>query len=281
MKKITLAEFSMAKPLRLPAFAWTPRQLFSEVRCELAQESKQALTYAELGTIMGCPKTTAYRWFEILQHPNVVGLFACLERLPAVTRQQFVESHCRIVADFQHPWLSHSPARIGKMLELLNKERGLTVIAGGRDLARKFVFSAFGNAYHHLHAGSHKMTGLDLHRPDRIVPLESCTYLDGPGLDEMRRFVLKVWPRIVTTSARIVMLNGLWPIQDLRQDILGLAERTHVVLACAGVPEMRGIARQVHSPIHLVTIFDSKLVDQGIRLNLRRLKNPNSRGKVR
>jgi hypothetical protein len=267
---------STANTLSLPAFPWSGRQLFSDIRTALAQEHAAVSTYAGLGDIMGVPKTTAYRWFQEFEHPNIIGLFACLERLPLARRQHLVDSHCRIFADFEHPWLSHSPARVGKMLELLNKKRGLTIMAGGQELYRSFLFNAFGNACHRLHADRRKVTALDLRPPDHVVPLEFCTYPDGPGLPEVRRTVLTLWPRIVTTSARIVLLNGVWPMQDLRQDILRLAERTHVVLACAGAPEVRSIAREVHTPIHLVTILESKIAKQGIRLNLRRVKNANS-----
>jgi len=259
--------------LRLPAFRWTTRSLWSEIRAKLDEKHKRSLTFAELGAIMGCPKTTAYRRFEELDHPTLVSLFACLEHLSPPVREQLLTSRCRVFADLEHPWISHSPARVGKLLELLNKDRGLTIISGGSELARDFVFNALGTSYHRLHANSRKIAALDLHRPDDVVPLEFCTYVEGAGLENVRKLVLPLWPRIVTTSARMVMLNGVWPIHDLRQDIFHLAARTHVVLATAGTPEVRRIVREVATPIHLITVSESKLVEQGIRLNLRRLKN--------
>lgn len=279
MKKKQLG--SRAKLLTSPAFPWSGRLLFSELRGMLAREHRAPGTYADLAQIMGVGKTTAYRWFEEgVDQPNVIGLFACLERLPLSKRQDFVESHCRMFADFQHPWILHSPARVGKLMELLNKQRGLTIIAGGRDLARSFVFHALGNAYHRLHRNTrYKITGLDLCPPDRVIPLEFCTYVDGSGLEDLQQIILTLWPRIVTTSAQNVMLSGVWAFQNLRQDILRLADRLHVVLACAGTPEIRSIARQLHSPIHLITVFDLKRASQGIRLHLRQIRNAKPRRK--
>lgn len=267
---------STANIVQLPGFSWSGRQAFSELRMTINREQQRSLTYDELGAVMGIPRTTTYRWIEELEHESILGLFACLERLPTTDRQHFVDSHCRIFPGFAHPALAHSPAQVGKLIELLQKPRGLTIISGGRDFARKFVFNAFGHTCHQLHSKRWPLTGLDLNPPGRLVPLEFCTYVQGRGLDGIRQAVLRIWSKIVTTSARIVMLNGLWLLEDLRQDILRLAGRAHVVLACSGTPDLNHIRRQLSSPIHLVVVFDSKVVPGGIRMNCRQLKHAKS-----
>lgn len=280
MRKQTGKEcLSTAKILAVPAFPWSGRGFFKDVRAQLAREHNTPVTYAAFAEIMGCPKTTAFRWSEEVDHKNIVALFACLERLSATARQEFIEAHCRVLPELEHPWLSHWPASIGKLRELLSKERGLSVIAG-RQSSRTFLFHAFGHAYRRLHGKNRRATGLDLHRPNRVVPLEFCTYVEGAALAQIRCAVVTLWPRIVTTSARMVMLNGVWLIQELREDILRLAERTHVVLACAGIPEIRSLALKVQTPIHLVTVSESKLVEQGICLNVRQLRKANSSTKT-
>lgn len=68
-EKIKKANASTPRLLCLPAFHWTARLLWSELRSKLEQEYKRPLTFAELGAVMGCAKTTAYRWYEELDHP--------------------------------------------------------------------------------------------------------------------------------------------------------------------------------------------------------------------
>lgn len=267
--------------IKSPGYPWTGPELFSELRTKLSEEHQQPMYFDRLGRLIGRSKSTAYHWFDRYKHPHVIALFCCLERLRPAERQAFLEAHCRVFPSLEDPSLVHAPTKAGKLWDLLRKDRGLTIITGGNDSSRTFVLTAMGHSYSRQRSGNCRMGGLDLHRPRHFVPLETCTYIDGTAdFDRVRRAVQKIWPRIITKSATLLLLNGVWPIGELRQDILRRTARTHVVLTSSEMPEIPLLRRSVFSPLHVVTLAESKSVRGTIRVNCRHVrtwKSPENR----
>jgi len=259
--------------IRPPAYPWTARQLFGELRGALSQALGEPMKFRRLGEIMGKPKSTAYHWFERHGHPEVLGFFCCLERLNFPDRHDFIDRHCRIFPTLDHAWLAHAPTRVHKLHGLLQKPRGLTIVTGGTEFSRSFLVRALGHSNRNSSAKGNRLTGLDLIRPTRFVPLESCSYIDGCArLDKVRAAVMKVWPKILTHSATLVVLNGVWAIPELREDILKLAARAHVLLATAEPPDLAILHRMAVAPVHFVSLSESKSIEGAIRVDCRQIR---------
>lgn len=267
--------------IKSPGYPWTGPELFCELRTKLSEEHKDPMYFDRLGLLIGRSKSTAYHWFDRYNHPHVIALFCCLERLCPTQRQAFVETHCRTFPTLEDPRLVHAPTKAGKLWDLLRKDRGLTIITGGDDSSRTFVVTAMGHSYSRQRSGSCRIAGLDLHRPDRFVPIETCTYIDGTaGFDRIRCLILKLWPRVITKSATLLLFNGVWPLAELRQDILRRTARAHVVLASSEMPDIALLRCNVFSPLHVVSLAESKSVRGGIRVSCRHVrtwKSPENR----
>jgi hypothetical protein len=255
-----------------PAYPWDGRQLFGELRRRLSDKQGVPISFQRLGQLIGKTKPTAYHWFDRYNHPHVRALFCCMERLSLAERYAYVEGHCRVFPTLKHPWLAHAPSKTGKLMELLRQQRGLTVIVG-RPESSSFLITACGHSCQRS-GGHQRIVGVDLHRPYNFVPVESCTYIDGTAAPEhVRRLVLTVWPRIMTSTAALVILNGIWSaIPALREDILRAAGRSNVVVTMEETPDLVELGRQVLTPLHVVTLSASKRIKGGIRLDCRQEK---------
>ena len=108
-------------------------------------------------------KSTTYNWFDIFHHPQVLGFLCLLERLPPAERQSFIEAHCRAYPTLDDPRLAHAPRKAAKLLELLDQKAGLTLITGGTDFSRTFVFTALAHAASRAGGKLLSGAGIDLH----------------------------------------------------------------------------------------------------------------------
>lgn len=232
------------------------------------------MTYDRLAKVMGQSKSTAHAWFNFHKHPHVLGFLSLLERLSPAQRQNFLEARCRPYPTFEHPRLAHSPATTGKLLQLLNQKAGLSIIAGGTDSERTFVFTALANAATGTGEKLLNVAGIDLHRPT-FVPVESLLYIDkAAGFTQVRRLTHEIWPSVVTSAAPRLFLNGVWSVlPTVRDDVLRCAAFKHVFLADQELPDLRGLKQRILTPIHLLAISSSKAVAQGIRVNCRRINH--------
>jgi hypothetical protein len=148
-----------------------------------------------------------------------------LERLSPAQRHAYVDSHCRVFPSLEHPFLAHAPTQTGKLGLLLHQERGLTLVTGGTEFTRAFLFTALGHSYRRTGGRRQAAAGIDLHPSASLVPVESLIYMDGTtGVHFIRQVALKVWPRILTSSARVLLFHGLWSaVPELRRDIIRCA----------------------------------------------------------
>jgi hypothetical protein len=258
-----------------PAYPFSGRALFHDLRVRLSQELREPLGFDRLAQIIGQPKSTTHHWFAVSDDPHVIALMCLLERLSPAQRQLFIESHVRAFPSLEHASLAHAPAKIGKLFELLRQERGLTIITGATDSTRTYLVTALGHAYRSVGTGSQNALGIDFHRPINFVPVESLNYVDY-SLNPRRtnRAVLKLWPRIQTASGRLVILNGVWTaLPEIRDEILRCANHNHVILADGGVPNLNWVRSKIETPINVVTVSTSKRVSGGILINCRKV-NP-------
>lgn len=254
-----------------PAYPFSGRALFHDLHVRLSQELRETLGFDRLAQIIGQPKSTTHHWFAVSDHPHVIALMCLLERLSPAGRQSFVESHVRVFPSLEHASLAHSPAKIGKLFELLRQERGLTIITAGTDSARTYLVTALGHAYHRVGARFQNALGIDFHRPANFVPVESLNYVES-NPRRTNRAVLNLWPKIQTSSGRLVILNGVWTaLPEIRSEILRCANHNHVILADAGVPSLNYLRSEIGTPINVVTLSQSKRISGGILLHCRKI----------
>jgi hypothetical protein len=257
-----------------PGCPFTASALFGDLRSRLAKEHRRPMSYERLARIMGQSTSTTHHWFGLFHHPHVLGFLSLLERLSPAQRHSFISAHCRNYATFDDPRLAHAPGKTGKLIELLNLKAGLTIVTGGTDSSRTFVFTALGHAA--TRAGGKLLSGagIDLHLPTRFVPVESLVYIDEAlGPNHVRQLIQRIWPRVLTSAAPQLFFNGVWSaVPEVRDDLLRCARFKHVIIAEQGMPDVRHLKAKVSTPIHVLTLSASKLVPEGILVACRRVK---------
>jgi hypothetical protein len=257
-----------------PGCPFTAGALFGDLRSRLAKEHRHPMSYERLARIMGQSTSTTHHWFGLFHHPHVLGFLSLLERLSPAQRHSFISAHCRDYATFDDPRLAHAPGRTGKLIELLKLKAGLTIVTGGTDSSRTFVFTALGHAA--TRAGGRLLSGagIDLHLPTRFVPVESLVYIDEAlGPNHARQLIQRIWPRVLTSAAPQLFFNGVWSaVPEVRDDLLRCAMFKHVIIAEQGMPDVRYLKAKVFTPIHVLTLSASKLVPEGILVACRRVK---------
>jgi hypothetical protein len=257
-----------------PGYPFSARDIFGDLRSRLAAEHRHAMSFERLAKMLGRSKSTTYNWFDIFHHPQVLGFLCLLERLPPAERHSFIEAHCRAYPTLDDPRLAHAPGKTGKLIELLNQKAGLTILTGGTDSSRTFVFTALGHAA--TRAGGKLLSGagIDLHLPTRFVPVESLVYIDEAlGPNHARQLIQRIWPRVLTSAAPQLFFNGVWSaVPEVRDDLLRCARFKHVIIAEQASPDVRHLKAKVSTPIHVLMLSASKLVPEGILVACRRVK---------
>lgn len=259
------------KPSALP---FTGRQLFGQLRHKLREVHRREMTFHELAWMMGTPVSTTHHWFEVKPPRPVLSFMSLLEYLSPTQRMEFIESHCRTLPTLEHSKLRISPVKRAYLYQLRAKELGMTIISGSLDSSRTFLLTAVGHSLPLNCIKSGNLLGLDLHRPDAFVPIQSVCYIDGTqNVAAVRAAAAKIWPRILTSKSPAVLLNGVWSeLPELRSDILRLTERKHVILADHMMPT-RAEAKGICPEIHFVTISQCKNDPERIRILCRKKRS--------
>jgi hypothetical protein len=179
----------------------------------------------------------------------------------------------------ENPSLAHAPAKVSKLLDLLQQDRGLTVVTGGSDAMRTYLVTALGHEYRRVSGKFQNALGIDFHRPTHFVPIDSVKYVDySSNARRTTRMVLNIWPKIQTASGRLVILNGVWTaVPEIRNQILRCANHNHVVLADAGAPNLNWMRSEIETPINVVTLAAAKRISGGILIHCRTIKPRNVR----
>ena len=267
-----------------PAYPWTGRQLLAALRTKLAEaEHANSMSFDRLAEIAGKSKSTTYHWLELSRQPQVIAFLCWLERLSPAQRHAYIDAHCRVFPSLEHPFLAHAPTQTGKLRQLLRQERGLTLLTGGTESNRGFLVTALGHSYRRTEGSRRAAAGIDLLPSASLVPVESLIYLNGTADSALiRQIALKVWPRILTSSADLLIFHGLWSsVPELRADIARCARHKHVVLAEGRIAELTAFENRVSTPIHVLTLSAASRVLGAIRVACRRLKNTPKRPQTR
>jgi hypothetical protein len=175
----------------------------------------------------------------------------------------------------EHPLLAHAAAQTSRLWQLLDQQRGLTLVTGGTAYSRAFVVTALGHSYRRHGGRRRAAAGIDLHLCSSLVPVESLIYADGTADRHLiRQLALKVWPRILTSSADLLLLHGLWSeVPELRKDIIRCTRHKHVILAEKGLFALTDLEERVPTAVHVLTVSGGKGVPAAIRVRCRRLKS--------
>jgi hypothetical protein len=263
-----------------PGYPFSARDIFGDLRSRLAAEHRRPMSFERLAKMLGRSKSTTYNWFDIFHHPHVLGFLCLLERLPPAERQSFIEAHCRAYPTLDDPRLAQAPGKAAKLLELLNQKSGLTIITGGTDFSRAFVFTALAHAASRGDGKLPATAGIDLHRSNLFVPVESLIYINGDlGPDHARRLTQRIWPRVLTSGAPRLFFNRVWStVPEVRDDLLRCAGFKHVVIAEEGALDVGGLKTRVSTPIHVLTLSTVQSVPEGILVNCRRVQKQRQQG---
>lgn len=256
--------------IKAPAYPFTARDLFGDLRRRLSREHRFKITLDRLGQIMGQSISTTHHWFEVYPHPHVLGFMSLLERLSPSQRHAFIEGHCRVFPSLTQPRLAHSPARSAKLFALLTKKAGLSIVTGGTEAGRIFLVTAFANTFTDVDEKHRSAGGIDLHFPSDVVPIGSIFYIDSArGLDHIRQVTRKIWPRLLTSRAPLLLFNRVWSsVPEVRNDVLRLSQYKHIILADEEMPSAADL-KKTRESVHLLTVSGSQHVSDGIRVNCR------------
>ncbi|HYG33706.1 MAG TPA: hypothetical protein VEC99_02915 [Clostridia bacterium] len=240
--------------IRPPAYPFTAQELLGDLRGRLAREEGHPLGFVDLASLIGQPKSTAHFWFSLYHHPHLLAFMSLLERLSRVERQSFIEGNCRTLPLVSDPILTGQTTQLAR---LLAQQKGLTVITGHSDHARSYVLTGLGHSWIRLHRKRSRPSGIDIHRPRAIVPIETLQYIDE-RLDggRIRELALQIWPKILTSKSALLLGNRLWSlVPEIRNDLLRIANQKHVVLAEESTVELEAIGRNLPLPTHIVTLL--------------------------
>jgi len=256
---------------KTPAYPFSARELLHDLRAELQANQDTLLTYHRLARIIGRSVSTTHYWLAIFLHPQVLGFMTLLERLTPEQRRDYIETHCRDFPTLDHPHLNCDPGAVRKMRSLLEQEAGLSVVVG-TDSLRTFLLTALGHTA--CSAGpQNSVVGIDFHRPRRFVPVETVVYVDeSTGIAQMRNLTQRLWPTMITSSARMLLLNGVWSlVPEMQEEILRCASFKHVVIAEEAIPDLAGQKGQIPTPIHALTVSRSERLPRALQVKCRRL----------
>ena len=233
---------------RPPAYPIQAQELFSDLRLQLEAEHGRGLGYRELGEFVGKSKSTAHYWFEVYDHPQVLGLMTLLERLSPARRHAFVDSLCRALPGIDCLRLGRA-----ELSELFRKQAGMTIITGGNGGARTLAITSLGHHWRRLNWKDASPAGLDLHPPSKFVPVSGVKYLDPAlGRAKLQLVIRPLLARLLTARARLVLLNNVWSLLPEAHDgLLRSSAHKHIVVAGAN------LQLQAKTGLHVITLAGS------------------------
>lgn len=254
--------------IRLPAYPYSGRELFGDLLHRLGRAFDPKLTVRRLSNLLGVPRSTVHYWLVAYPHPQVISFMGLLERLSPAEKHAFIDEHTRMLPAFGN--LVDSASSRPGLPVLLKKKSGVTLV-GGPEVSRRCVLAAVGNYYQATETRRRNISGIDLHRPNDLVPVEGVFYIDAAvGMENARTTVNKIWSRLCTSKAPLVLFNGVWSaLPERRVDIIRLSRTRHVLMADGKLPGP-GDLNRVGGEVHLLTA--SKLNDEKIHVTVRPLK---------
>jgi hypothetical protein len=154
--------------------------------------------------------------------------------MPKEEWQRVLRSFLRQFPTLEHPRLvAKNPEMVRQLEQLLTLRRGLTMIRGGKNDDRTFVFTALGHAFLQVGGPLRMLAGMDTHTPREFVPIESVLYFrDTLTPQRLGSLVHEKWRQVTRSNAPLLMFNGILSVApDLLPEIVALAKKRHVVVA--------------------------------------------------
>ena len=185
------------------------------------------------------------------------ALLQLLERLPAEQWHGLLKRALRVCPAIHSPVLAHEPATVARLRLLIREKPGLTIIRGGSDSARTFVFTALGRAVSQMSHPKVAVSGIDLQVPAWFVPVEALTYISpSTAKASLTSQIETEWLRANQGQWR--MFSGVWSAApDYQKEILAAAQNLHVVVAEAELDpaaHLRKKAGECRFPIRLLDV---------------------------
>lgn len=255
-----------------PAFPIPGNSLFERIGAAVSASRGYTLENRDFARLIGRSKSTTSHWFGAFSQPHLVSCFCLLEQLTPQERHRVVDGICRELPLFDHSRLRHNPVIIATLKSLLAQTTGLSLVVGGTDEQRTFLVSALGHMFCRIDRRHRTAVGIDLHDPDWFVPVDTMFYVRGPAdLAHASGLVRRLWPEILNTKNPVVLLNGVWSIfPDLREEILSMAERKHVILADQQIFVARTALGPEH-PLHTISVSTARENSNWIAVQTTRL----------
>ncbi len=225
------------------------------------------LTQKQFAGLLGMPKSTANDWYHSELAPQIRYFLCALERLPEVSRTTLLRELCRECPRLDHPRLGQAPEVIALLKTVLAQRAGLTLIQGDSDALRTFLITAIGHSAGRVIPGK-RVGGVDLHRPDRFVPLHGVLYL-GRGWDSTNSPAVtrSVCQQIEGCPAQLLLLNGVWSaLPEAQALVLRLAGQRNVILA-DHFPSL-GFAQHRRRNTNLVSVCSGQKGHISVRVEL-------------
>ena len=242
--------------IRPPAFPMAGNKLFERIGAAVGASRGYSLTNIELARLIGRSESTASSWFGVYSQPHLVSWLCLLEHLPPPDRHRVVDELCRDLPLLDHPRLRHNPVTVGALKDLLAQSAGLTFVSGGTDSQRTFLLTALGHTFCRVDRRHRTPAGLDLNEPSWFVPIETLMY----GRNSHRpaqsvEAIRGVWPDLRTSRNPLILLNGVWSAApELRQDIVQLGVKKHVIVTAQNPPTTTELAPDAGPAVHLLTV---------------------------
>lgn len=233
IERTCLKSSRLGQALSPPAYPHNAAEVFREPRVRLSQPVGTLMPFARLAQILGRSKSTTHHWFGIHEHPQLIGFLCLLERFDFSARLAFIDTYCREYPTLEHPWLDSTAPQVQALKTIIKRGNGITVVAANKDdRASTFLVTALGHARRSASHRKDDPLGIDAHRPDWFVPVESLSYVDVSTSEaEIRNFALRMLPRILTTSGKLIVLSGVDAfVKEFRNDLLRCSARNHLLV---------------------------------------------------
>ena len=216
-----------------PAFPTPGYVVFDVLRTLLAaREKKPSVTYHRLMKMLGLPLGTCHGWFSTDILPHVQALLCLMERLPEEDWLNGLRPFLRDFPNLQHARLTHNPATVLMLENLLSERDGLTSIRGGTYEDRTFVLTALGHSFSQLDRLHRLPAGMDVHTPKTFVPIESVTYFkESLPSQRLNALLRETWRKVQRSKAPLLLFNAVLSNGGVScSEISRLARRHHVIV---------------------------------------------------
>lgn len=256
--------------IRPPAYPFSPQEILHRIRSSLQQQTETKMTYQQIGRLTGQETNTAHYWWSQSVHAHLLALMCLLEQLTPARRQEVIGSCCRVLPSLVHPRLAHDLENLRVLFEVLRPKAGVTVVTGGTDLQRTFIFTSLARAFPVVGPRHRAVAGLDLHQPLDFVPVPGLIYSE-PTNDptQLRVLVERAWPMVKESRAPVICLNRVWSAAPARRpEILRWSWRRHILMAENGSISTRELRAARRGDVRVIQVSGAKEPVGAIRLTL-------------